>query len=70
MLLIFFYLMACQTEKQCPTGMVSFSDTKPQVGSKTPSRSWHTAEKDIEVKAFCIDQYEYPNKKGEYQKTM
>lgn len=69
MLLILSYLMACQTEKQCPDGMVSFSDTKTQVGSQNPSRSWHTPAKEVTIEAFCIDQYEYPNKKGEYPKN-
>ena len=69
MLLFLTYFMACETEKQCPEGMVSFSDTKTTVGSKTPARSWHTPAKDVALEAFCIDQYEYPNKKGEYPKN-
>ena len=69
MLLTVLYLMACQTEKQCPEGMVSFSSTKTEIGSKRVSRSWHTLAKEVDVDAFCIDKYEYPNKEGEYPKS-
>lgn len=59
-------IFGCQQEKKsCPEGMASFERTSFSLGVKSPSRSWHQSAENVEVEAFCMDQYEYPNQKGE-----
>lgn len=66
------YLLACTIPQQqasnCPEGMVAFDATEFTVGLASPSRSWHESAHTVSLDAFCMDQYEYPNIKGELPK--
>jgi formylglycine-generating enzyme required for sulfatase activity len=44
--------------------MVLFEDTTFLMGVTQPSRPWHEDAHSIEIPAYCMDVYEYPNKKG------
>ena len=50
----------------CPDGMVLLNGGPFQLGVKTPNRPWHQQASNIEVEAYCMDIYEFPNKKGSY----
>ena len=66
MILILISFFACNQTQPCPDDMVSFDKITFKVGVEKPTRSWHTGAQEVTVEPFCMDQYEYPNVKGEY----
>lgn len=57
------------SQKTCPQGMVLFEESSYQFGESNPQRAWHASIQEINVEAYCMDQYEYPNKKGSLPKS-
>ena len=66
MMLYLYSFLACQQQIKCPEGMASFDAVSFTLGVSSPSRPWHQAALAATVEPFCMDQYEFPNKKGEY----
>ena len=57
-------LGACETAP-CPEGMVALPGGTVELGFPMPRHAWMQAPRHVELAPYCIDQYEFPNKKGE-----
>lgn len=44
--------------------MVLFNASSYTMGEAKPSESWHAAEQSVQLDPYCMDTFEYPNKKG------
>ena len=59
-------LVACERgpPPPCPDDMVLIQAGRTTVGFKLPRREWMEAPRPVVLGDYCIDQYEFPNKKG------
>lgn len=51
-------------DQRCPPDMVHLTGNTFVLGEDHPSEDWHLTGRPYEIKSFCIDRYEYPNKRG------
>ncbi len=60
-------LTACAggTGGACPDDMVFVATSEVTVGSEQRNHRWQLPLTRVEVPAFCVDRYEYPNRKGQ-----
>jgi len=59
-------LSACggSTARPCPDGMVSIPAGTVVLGERNPHQAWHQPARSIDLPAYCIDVYEYPDREG------
>ena len=50
---------------ECPEGMVALDPGLTTIGEQHPKRPWHEQAHQVTLDRYCIDQYEYPNQKGQ-----
>jgi len=58
--------VACDRDPSppCPDDMVYIQAGRTTVGFELPRREWMEAPHTVELGGYCIDRYEFPNKKG------
>ena len=58
-------LLSCQPSASlsCPEGMILLSGGKMKLGI-AKNQPWQLAQQEVQLEPYCIDQYEFPNKKG------
>lgn len=49
----------------CPDDMVHIAGGRTMIGWPMPRREWMEAQRTVKLGAYCIDRYEWPNRKGE-----
>ena len=60
---------SCSDLGPCPDGMVRFESTSFTMGEQHANQPWHEQAHPVEVDAFCMDVYEYPNREGEMPRS-
>lgn len=53
----------------CPENMIAIQGGPARIGEAPTTERWHVKARDVQVEPYCMDQYEYPNQKGEYPKV-
>ena len=57
-------LISCSAQPSCPDEMVYIPKSTILIGDKEPLKTWQIPQQKITVEGFCIDKYEFPNRKG------
>jgi formylglycine-generating enzyme required for sulfatase activity len=61
---VLIWLFSCTVEPICPAGMVPIDGGRYTVGVEVVRHKWEAPASQVDISAFCIDRYEYPNQKG------